>query len=455
LDNAVYTKINYISSDNTSISSSSSIRGLRTVVIGLGLIYYCLLLACYYYIISPIYAGYGMSSWMLPAWTWLLSVMLALLPLFWLPLNFTRPSDFATWFLYLFLICPSNIVIYMVTIRPVSDVVILTMSLTASYLLFEYVRQKGVFKISALKWNTDVLFSAVLPILTMVLSIIVFYYANFEFNFSLESIYERRLVARYALISAPISRYMTASLMSVCVPVMLVYAFENRRWYYIGIVVFAVMVIFSFEGSKGMIARPFLLLLAYYMVTRHRERAGLWLLITFIIIVGLSILEEYIIGSNRIAVIIVRRQMFLTSQLTAYYWEFFSSNPFVMMKDSIIGWFIPVESNYSIQRSLLIGFEYLFNIEANANANIWATGFADFGYLGMAITSIIAALILKLFDGASKDKFIFASVCCASIGATWVNGALYTSLLTNGVLGLLLSFWLYPSNIGHRKPDMP
>ena len=147
--------------------------------------------------------------------------------------------------------------------------------------------------------------------------------------------------------------------------------------------------------------------------------------------------------------------MVVPGLLTTYYWEYFSSNPYFMMTDSIIGTFLPFGPLYNYPKARLIGYEYFNNIESNANANIWASGFADFGYPGMIMVSILAALILKVVDSLGyKEKFVFASACSAAIGLGWVNGALHTSLLTNGVLGLILALWLYPSQHSHRG-EMP
>ena len=428
----------------------------RVIALCLGIAYYLAILSCYYYVISPMYSYRGMHFTILPVWAWMVSVTLALIPLLWLPLDFNRPSDFAAWFLYLLLIFPSNIVIYMVTSLPLSETVILPIALTASFSLFEFIRQKGLFTIHHIK-GPKILFNVALPIFMVIMSIIALSYANFKINISFADVYERRLDAREILSGSTIINYSLAFLRSVCMPIAVVYAMQQKKWYFTGLAALVVIAIFSLDGSKGAVFLPLVLVIVVSLSARSRKNLGFWLLGGLVLLILFALVERSLLGTTTIATMIVRRELIVTNQLTTYYWEFFSNNPFVFMKDSWIGWLIPAESNYLIPRARLIGFEYLGNIETNANANIWAAGFADFGYVGMVMTSILAALVLKVIDSiGSRDKFLFASICSSVIGFAWINSALYTSMLTSGGLGLILAVWLYPAEIdSHVKGSEP
>jgi hypothetical protein len=417
----------------------------RLCLFGLGIGYYLSFLTCYHYVISPIYSSIGLTFLMLPAWAWGISFVLAILPLLWLPLNFTRPSDFASWFLYLCLISPSNIIIFMVSNRPLSEIVILAILLTTSFLLFEFIRQKGLFAIPHIKSST-LIFTIFLPIVMITLSIVALSKANYKIDISFSDVYVRRMEARETLESNVILGYMLAFLKSVFVPIAIVYGIQQKKLYYIGLAVFAVIAIFSLEGTKATVILPVILVIIIFLAFKNRINHAFWLLGSFILLILLSLFEAACIGTNIISAYIVQRQLAVPSLLTTYYWEYFTSNPYFMMKDSIIGSFLPYESIYSISKSYLIGYEYFGDIELNANTNIWASAFADFGYVGMIGVSILAALILKVFDSLGrKDRFVFASACCTTTGIVWVNGALHTSLLSNGIFLLIVALWLYPS----------
>ena len=424
--------------------------GCRAVAIGFGIIYYLTFLTCYYYLISPNFSYAGMTFFMLPYWAWVVSILLSLLPLLWMPVHFTRPSDFASWFLYLFLIFPSNIIIPMVSNLSPSGSVKLLIALNGSFILFEFVRRtRWLFAIHHIK-SVEILFRVFLPIITITLSLVFFAYAKFKFNFSFADIYVRRLEARNILSSGSLAGYLESFLKSICIMIGIIYGLQKRKWVHITISIFAAFAIFSLSGEKWGLFSPLFFILIYFMSSRNRRNLGLIMLVLIILLVGLSLVEGIVAKSKILAFYFVRRMLVIPSQLTTYYWDFFSQNPFVMMKDSIIGWLIPVDANYLIPKARLIGLEYFGNIEMNANANIWATAYADFGYYGMVITSILAALTLKVIDSlGARGKFVVASVCSASIGLIWAEGGFYTSFLSNGVFLIIIVLWLYPLQHSH------
>lgn len=419
----------------------------RAVALMLGIIYYLALLNCYRFLIVPSFSYTGLNFFMLPTWTWGVSIILSLLPLLWMPLNFTRASDFTSWILYLCLIFPANIFTFMISRLPPDESIILPIALNASFIIFEYIRRKNLhFEFPYIKKST-ILFDYFLPIITLTLTLVIVAQESFQFNFSIADIYIRRMASRNILSDSSIASYLEAFLASVCVPVGIIYGLEKKNWRYIVVAIFAIVVIFSMKGSKGLFISPLVFLTIYFLVSTDRRKIGLGILSIFTFLVVLSLFEELFADSTIIASYFIRRKLVVPTQLTSFYWDFFSHNPFVMMQDSMLSWLIPGNSNYSIPRARLIGFEYLANVEINANANIWATGYADFGYFGMILSSILAAFTLQIIDKLSTEggRFAFASVCCAFIGLVWSETAFYTSFLSNGVLFLIIALWVYPS----------
>lgn len=382
---------------------------------------------------------------MLPAWAWFLSISLAILPLFWLPIDFERPSDFAAWFLYLCLVVPWTIIIFVTSSRDIGEIVVLPVSLVASFCLFDLVRRKGVFRIPRIR-SPRMIFTILLPITMAVLSIIAFSHSNYKLDISFAEIYDRRMNARDVLQGKTIAQYLLAFLKGACLPIAMVLAVHQKKWHYLGLVMFSVIAVFNLEGSKGTIMLPFVVLVITCLALQHGQGRAFWLIGLFISLMLASFIESALLGTSIIAAVIVRREMAIPGLLTNYYWEYFSNNQLYMMQDSIAAAFLPFESPYDYPKARLIGYEFFGNIETNANANIWASAFADFGYVGIIIVSILAALIVKVFDSLSNtNKFVFGSVCCSSASLLWVNGALHTSLLTGGILFLIVALWLYPA----------
>ncbi len=418
----------------------------RSIIYGFGILYYIALLLNYRDLISPIFSYNGLTYQPLPSWVWSYSIILSLAPLHWMPLNFSRPSDFTSWILYLTVVLPANFVSFMVSKLSPQIVVMLPLLLTSSFLLFEFVRtRRWKIKIPDIA-GTSILFSLFLPATTIILAVILFSHTNFTLNISWDDIYVRRLDARNIL-SQTLLGYSEAVLASVLIPIGVIYGIQTKKWAYIAVSLFAVLTIFSLKGSKGLFVTPIVLIGIYKLSLAKRSDIGLKLLAWFNVWVYSALFEAFVLKSNIITLYTVRRMLIIPSQLTVYYWEYFRQNYLYGMQDSRLGWLIPMDLNYSIPRARLIGLEFFGNIETNANANIWATGYADFGVLGMLLTSILAALILKILDNISiGDKFYFACVCSAFIGMVWSQGALYTSMISNGVLLLIFAVWLYPNS---------
>ncbi|MEW6668910.1 MAG: hypothetical protein AB1512_27185 [Thermodesulfobacteriota bacterium] len=425
--------------------------GPRAVAMALALVYYTAFVSCYYYVISPTYDYYGMTLTSLPGWCWAASLVLALLPVTWMPVRLKRPSDFASWFLYLCLISPSIFVSLMVSSRPLDERLILPAWLTASFLLFEAVRQRGRFVVPRIK-GPAMMFSILLPLAMVGLSILILSYADYRFDLSLSDSYERRMEARDILQGRILLGYLLALLQSVFIPTAMIYGVHRRRWSFVALAFLSAAAIFSLEGSKAPILLPVALGAVVILARKEGIRVGYWLPIALTMLVLFALAEAALLETNYVAALVVRRLMAMPGLLTTYYWEYFSQNPYYMMSDSIVGGLLPFETLYKYPRSRLIGDLYFGDSEVNANANIWASGFADFGYLGMAFVSISAALFLKVIDSLCfRDKVVAASACAAAVSLVWVNSALHTSLLTGGALGLVLVLWLYPGEHWRRR----
>jgi oligosaccharide repeat unit polymerase len=429
------------------MSAITPIKGIRyrLIAIGLGILYYIFFLYCYRDLISPEFAYYGMKFRMLPEFWWWVSGGVALTPLLWLSLDLNRPSDLVSLILYTSLILPSNIIMPMVSNFPPEEVVKLQLLLLVSFALFDFVRQKHFVKIlprPAISWQTMEI--AVLS-LTISLTLALFYLSGFNLNISLSDSYVRRLDARDIVKGGTIMNYALMFLNAALVPVLVWIGFERNKWTYVALAGIAGLAGFSFTGEKTALLLPIFLTVTLFLISRKRIKIGIWTLVAVTCLVGLSLVEPVVIQSNYISTYFVRREMAMPSQLTTYYWEFFSQNPHVMMTEGLIGKLMPFDPPYIEPKTRLIGYEYFGKIDMNANGNIWASGFADFGYIGMVIVSLIAGFIMNLIDSLTiKHNFLLGCGCCFAIGMIWLNGALQTSLLSNGIAGLIFIMWIMP-----------
>ena len=103
----------------------------------------------------------------------------------------------------------------------------------------------------------------------------------------------------------------------------------------------------------------------------------------------------------------VRRLIIAPGLLTVFYIDYFSHHATVWLAQSVLS---PViDYPYDVSVPLLIGREYFGRSGISANANMFADGFANFGYSGLILFTALAALLFWIFSTVSVLMSIFGS----------------------------------------------
>lgn len=203
------------------------------------------------------------------------------------------------------------------------------------------------------------------------------------------------------------------------------------------------LLIYSYTGHKSVLFSAFLVF-GFYAATILRGK-----LVGFLFPVGASLLVlgaiafDTVFGSVWGSSLFIRRLFIVPGTLTGYYWEFFSAHPFTQALGPISGVFREYPYDLSVPNT--IGEVYFRNPETAANANLWADGFASFGYPGVIAFSLLLGVILLFFNSTvSRVGWRFATVLAGTVCFSWVNSAFLTSLLTHGIAFGLVLLILYP-----------
>jgi hypothetical protein len=251
-------------------------------------------------------------------------------------------------------------------------------------------------------------------------------------SLDLATIHERRLFAREE--GSVLGGYLISQARAV-IYVLGVYLFLTRKRTIGLLLVLSLAAIgFSYDGTKTSILLPIaLLLLIIYFV---RSRNVIWIMLGPGVVMLLGILEIKMTGTHIISEYIVRRMYAVTGLISAAYFEYFSTNSFVLMTDSIGRYFS--ESVYDLKTGYLIGSEYFGDPYINANTNIWWGGYANFGFIGIVFSSAIAGFILGFIDNITRRRFfVLGCLVCAYFGLKWAEQLIHTSLLSGGILALV------------------
>src|SRR5207249_3383875 len=97
---------------------------------------------------------------------------------------------------------------------------------------------------------------------------------------------------------------------------------------------------------------------------------------------------------------LIRRAIDVPGQLTAYYFDYFSAHPTYGLSHSVLGWL--GGGPYSVTPPALIASVYFGRPDANANANLWADGFANFGLAGILIVTLLLVALLWFADSIAN-----------------------------------------------------
>lgn len=151
--------------------------------------------------------------------------------------------------------------------------------------------------------------------------------------------------------------------------------------------------------------------------------------------------------------IFVRRLLMTPGMMTGIYVEYFSTHPKALLGNSLLSAF--VEYPYDTSIPFVVGRDYLGRPSTSANANLWADGFAHFGFVGIAVTTAMLAGIIWVLNALARtrDLIVIASVAGLA-GYTVSESSLFTGLLTHGIGAALIVLFLYPErNAGGMTSD--
>lgn len=264
-------------------------------------------------------------------------------------------------------------------------------------------------------------------------------YNGFQIKIDLSDVYENRLAKRDMSIPS-IFNYIKAASYFVGI-ITLMYALKIKNWAMVAFVVLIQLMSFAFGASKTQFFSIFVCFIAFYF---YSNRMRLWAPISLLALLVISVLEFKIYNSTEITDIWTRRSLFVPPKISYTMYEFFEmpDREFLYLKGSLfrfLGFEDPYASNEGFQR--MIGAIY-GSEDTNANTGLLGNDYAQLGWWSLIIFPFIRIYILKMYDycaiGIDKRIMVVLSIF---IAFTYISGAFFTVLVTNGIL--LVNYLLY------------
>jgi hypothetical protein len=382
-------------------------------------------------VVVPLYAYSGLID---SGVTWpslVIVSMIAVAPVAWLPIRIERPSDALLWPLYLFGYVPAAAIPIYILGPSLSTVLPFELTLAAAFgvlgLMQRLPRMAGSW--AGLSDRRFVRLLVILGLGGIAYLIVVF--APTSPPPDIASVYVTRAQYATAAVASPGAGYFVIWLGNAIYPFLVTLGLSRSRLLLFGLGIAGQILVYTITGLKtilfSMVFLP-LLYLAIRYARRYFGTLGIWAAVS---VLALSTGATLVTGSVYPLALFATRLIAIPGQLTAYYYDFFSSHATYLLSHSFLSRFI--EARYDIDPPYLIGRLYLHTV-VDANANIWADAMANFGLVGIIAFTIILAVVLWILDSVAsgRDLRIIGPVV-GFAGLYLANAALFTQILTGGI----------------------
>jgi hypothetical protein len=385
--------------------------------------------------VAPVYSYYGTiaagADW--PAL--LVVTVLSAIPAVWLPTELRRPSDVVLWFLYLFGYVPACAIPIHILGPELWPVLPFLVVLAVAFATLGLTRRIPPV---ALSWPglSDRAFSRLLVVLSLGAAgylILIFGSPTGLPNF--ENVYDIRAGYTAVANATAGAGYIVPWVGNVIFPFLVANGLARSRARLVIVGIAGELLVYGTTGFKTVLFSIFLVPLLYLAVRHARRRFGTLLIWAGVAVIGLSVAATWVSGSIWPLALFVERLLAVPGQITAYYYDFFSSHQTLELSRSFLRWFIAPP--YDVDPPYLIGAVYM-KPGTDANANLWADAMANFGLVGIVPFTLVLGGVMWILDSVTSGRDLrVVGPTLGLAGITLGNAALFTSILTLG-LGLTI-----------------
>ena len=418
----------------STVFPTSSVRNRRLAVVG---VYSITIVAATLYIETVYGSPYEFSVTAATP----VAIILAALPVLWIPETLNRPSAWLYWGLFLLGAVPACIVTSLaigVRAVPYLIAIITTMAIVGMTYMIPLPSLNRNILPAWVVWSGIVVFA--IGLLTYVQITIGLPYDG-NVNIGIYSTREqyRAALAPLSALESRFTQYAVNWLYLVVAPVIMAAGILRRRVLPIVAALFCYATVFLQTGYKTALFAPAAILVLYIVLVLVPR---CWAEISALGITAGLAMSTVIHALTGILspISFFRRMIILPGLLTAQYFDFFSqaAHPFTHFTERI--WGFPFgASPYDQTVAFLIGATYYDDPGMHANANLWAEGFGSWGILGMFFFSFILIFGFYCYDAASSGvNRRLAVLATAPLIINLSNSDTISFMITNGFLVLIV-----------------
>lgn len=203
------------------------------------------------------------------------------------------------------------------------------------------------------------------------------------------------------------------------------------------------------KGAFGLVAFQVAIYLAWSGVVLPRVSPAVRLVGAYAAGVWLVLALHVTTGDVNLLYLTVRRALATNGVLTAYYYDYFSRADFVYYAQTLAS--LSGQQVWQTSYTYIIG-SYMSPFANSANVNFWGDAYANLGYLGTLLVSVIFAVILLLVNSFGKRGYPeFVAIAFVPCILNVCSTGLQTSMVTGGMWLMILLLGLLPRR-DERRP---
>lgn len=231
-------------------------------------------------------------------------------------------------------------------------------------------------------------------------------------------------------------------------PFLIAWGIARRSWLAVAIGMLGQVMLYGSSGEKSQLFTIALIVGVYLLAVAARPVFGVLVAAGAVLLMCASIILDAIFSTMWFMGLFIQRLTVTPGLLTGAYYEYFSDHPKALLGYSVLGPFF--DYPYDTTIPYVMGREFFDSPRTVANANIWADGFANFGFGGILLVSLIAGGIIWGFNSVGRGpRFLLGVMLAAAAAMVWTNISVFTSMITHGIPITLALLWLAP--MGSRR----
>lgn len=377
----------------------------------------------------------------------LLVWILGLLPIFWMPIRITRPSQVLYWIIYGIIYVPSLFLPHYMQRQSTQDLYLLNISFFISFFIIGLTYKLPLRAIARPKWSMELWwFFVVVTVVFFYAAVLAVYGGRLQFDGLYN--YTLRLASR-ELDTTFLTDYGHVWIANVINPIFMTLGLFKKKplLFFIGV---AGQVLLFLTAAQKMVLLSIALFPLLFIVLKSKTN-----IIGLRFLMGLSILLLVTIALGfyeSLPALIVQdlisfRFLSTAGFMTSVYSDFFSHNPWTYWSH-LKGVSAIVEYPYDLSINYLIG-DFLGDPVNSANAHAWATdGIAAMGLTGVLVIGLLMVIIFYILDSLAVGLDPkFSGLSLAMHGIAISNTSIMSTFLGGGLFFHMIVLWLMPRYI--------